>query len=165
MKDRNIMDGWPMQVYVDTSVFGGVFDPEFERASKAFFDRVRDGAFEVVVSPVVLAELKLAPPPVRQLFDELEASFARVDPGEAAYTLRRAYLDAHVVGAKWAADALHVATATVSGCRAIISWNFKHIVNFKRIPMYNGVNQMQGYGPIAIHSPQEVIFDVEEEEL
>ena len=154
-----------MLVYVDTSVFGGVFDPEFERASKAFFDRVRDGAFEVVVSPVVVDELKHAPVAVRQLFDELEPSFARVDPDEAAYTLRRAYLDAHVVSTKWAADALHVAMATVSGCRAIVSWNFKHIVNYKRIPLYNEVNQKQGYGPIAIHSPQEMDFDVEEEGL
>ncbi|MDQ1255697.1 MAG: hypothetical protein QG656_290 [Candidatus Hydrogenedentes bacterium] len=71
----------------------------------------------------------------------------------------------HVVSAKWAADALHVAVATVSGCRAIVSWNFKHIVNFRRIPLNNEVNQMQGYGPIAIHTPQEVIFDGDEEEL
>ena len=99
------------------------------------------------------------------MFHELEPSFVRVDPGEAAYTLRRAYLDAHVVSARWAADALHVATASVSGCRAIVSWNFKHIVSFRRIPLYNGVNQMMGYGPIAIHSPQEVAFDDDEEEL
>ncbi len=59
--------------------------------------------------------------------------------------------------------ALHVAAATVSGCRAIVSWNFKHIVNFRRIPLYNGVNQMEGYGPIAIHTPLEVIFDEEDE--
>ena len=153
-----------MLVYVDTSVFGGAFDPEFERASRAFFDRVRGGVLEVAVSPVVLDELKRAPAPVRALFDELESSFVRVDPGEAAYVLRRAYLDAHVVGPKWAADALHAATATVSGCRAIVSWNFKHIVNFRRIPLYNGVNQMEGYSPIAIHTPQEVVLDEEDEE-
>jgi predicted nucleic acid-binding protein len=154
-----------MLVYVDTLVFGGVFDPEFERASRAFFDRVRAGAFELVVSPVVLDELECAPAPVRQLYEELEPSLVRVDPGEAAYTLRRAYLDAHVVSARWAADALHVAVATVSGCRAIVSWNFKHIVNFRRIPLYNRINEIEGYGPIAIHSPQEVVFDDDEEEL
>jgi len=37
-------------------------------------------------------------------------------------------------------DALHVAVATVSNCRLIVSWNFKHIVNFQKIPLYNGVN-------------------------
>jgi len=29
-------------------VFGGVFDKEFEQASGAFLDRVRDGALEVL---------------------------------------------------------------------------------------------------------------------
>ncbi len=153
-----------MLVYVDTSVFGGAFDPEFERASRAFFDRVRDGALEAVVSALVLDELERAPARVRALFDELDPLLVRVPTADAMYDLRRAYLDAHVVSAKWAADALHVAVATVGGCRAIVSWNFKHIVNFKRIPLYNGVNQMQGYGPIAIHSPQEVAFDDDEEE-
>lgn len=151
-----------MRVYVDTSVFGGVFDPQFELASEAFFDRVRDGALEVAVSALVLNELSSAPEPVNRFFAELEPLLLRVDIDEAAYALRRAYLDARVLGPKWAADALHVAAATVSGCRAVVSWNFKHIVNFRRIPLYNGVNQMQGYGPIAIHTPQEVIFDEED---
>jgi len=106
--------------------------------------------------------LRWAPDRVRALFDELEPLLVRVDTGEAAYVLRRAYLDAQVVNAKWAADALHVATATVNDCRAIVSRNFKHIVNFRRIPLYNGVNQIQGYGSIAIHTPQEVVFDDED---
>lgn len=152
-----------MLVYVDTSVFGGVFDPQFEEASRAFFHRVREGRFEVMVSALVVDELEWAPTRVRSLFDELNPLITRVATADAMYDLRSAYLDAGVVSPKWAADALHVAVATVSGCRAIISWNFRHIVNFRRIPLYNGVNQMKGYGPIAIHSPPEVIFDDEEE--
>lgn len=151
-----------MLVYVDTSVFGGAFDPKFEEASGAFFDRVRDGALEGAVSALVLDALERAPTRVNRLFAQLEPLLVRVDIDEAAYALRRAYLDAHVVSAKWAADALHVATATAGGCRAIVSWNFKHIVNFRRIPLYNGVNQMQGYGPIAIHTPPEVVLDEED---
>lgn len=33
------------------------------------------------------------------------------------------------------------------------------IVNFAKIPLYNGVNLAHGYSPIAIHTPQEVIVD------
>jgi len=92
-------------------------------------------------------------------FADIEPLLLRVDIDEAAYTLQQAYLEASVVSEKWAADALHVAVATVTGCRVIVSWNFKHIVNFRRIALYNGVNQMQGYGPIAIHTPQELVID------
>jgi hypothetical protein len=57
-----------------------------------------------------------------------------------------------------------VAIATVSGCPLIVSWNFRHIVSFRRIPLYNAVNVIAGYGPTAIHSPREVVESEEEEE-
>lgn len=96
---------------------------------------------------------------MQSFFGDIEPTLLRVDIDEAAYTLQQAYLDSSVVAEKWAADAPHVAIATVTGCRVIASWNFKHIVNFRRIPLYNGVNQIQGYGTIAIHTPQELVFD------
>ncbi len=56
------------------------------------------------------------------------------------------------------ADALHVAVATVFECRAIVTWNFKHIVRFQKVPLYNGVNKASGYAETAIHTPQEIIL-------
>ena len=42
--------GKPIRVYADASVYGGVFDEEFEVASQAFFDNVRsDGLLSLVV--------------------------------------------------------------------------------------------------------------------
>ena len=153
-----------MLVYVDTSVFGGVFDPEFERGSQALFEKIRDGRLRGAVSALVADELARAPARVSGLFTQLESLFLRLDIGRRAYALRRAYLDAGVVGPRWAADALHVASATVGGCRAIVSWNFRHIVNFQRIPLYNAVNEIQGYSPIGIYTPLEMAFDEDEEE-
>ena len=40
---------------------------------------------------------------------------------------------------------MHVALATVANARMIVSWNFKHIVNFQKIPLYNAVNKLKGY--------------------
>ena len=54
-------------------------------------------------------------------------------------------------------DALHVAIATVSGCDIIVSWNFKHIVHYDKIALYNAVNRINGYKDIFINSPAEVI--------
>jgi len=39
----------------------------------------------------------------------------------------------------------------------IVSWNFRHIVNFRKIPLFNAVSVLKGYRQIAIHSPMEVI--------
>jgi hypothetical protein len=52
---------------------------------------------------------------------------------------------------------MHVALATVSNSDLIVSWNFKHIVNFQKIPLYNAVNTLNSFGKIAIYSPLEVI--------
>ena len=160
MTDRTLRR--PMRVYADTSVFGGARDREFREISEPFFDRVRSGEITLVISSVVLGELAGAPEDVRAFFEELSPLIERVEIENDAYALQDAYLHAQVVNPKWDVDALHVAVATVSGCRAIVSWNFKHIVNFKRIPLYNGVNQTEGYSPIAIHTPPEVVCYEEE---
>jgi len=39
----------------------------------------------------------------------------------------------------------------------LTSWNFKHIVNWRRIRLYNAVNLKEGYGMIDIRSPREVL--------
>ena len=49
------------RVYADTSVFGGVFDEEFSRPSRLFFDLVHQGKFDLVLSEVVRRELAGAP--------------------------------------------------------------------------------------------------------
>jgi len=38
----------------------------------------------------------------------------------------------------------------------LVSWNFKHIVRFDRIRMFNAVNRESGYKEIEIYSPREV---------
>lgn len=110
-----------MRVYVDTSVFGGAFDSKFQEASCLFFEMVRSGKFTLVISSTVSDELRDAPEQVRGLFRELAVyiEVAEIDP--SAVNLQAAYLNAHVVGPRWDVDALHVAVATVSGCRAIVS--------------------------------------------
>jgi hypothetical protein len=147
----------PVRVYADTSVYGGVFDEQFSAASRAFFALVRQGRFRLILSALVRTEIVQAPEHVRAFVTDCERMAEVVDASDDAIALRRAYLDAGIVGPKWNADALHVAVATVSNCRLIVSWNFKHIVHFQKIPLYNGINQSLGYAPIAIHSPEEVI--------
>lgn len=146
-----------LRVYADTSVYGGVFDEEFAKPSTAFFAEVRRGRFGLVLSPLVADELEDAPDAVRELFEEMRHFGQAVDVTEEAIRLQQSYLDANILGPKSEADALHVAVATVCQCRVIVSWNFKHIVNFQKIPLYNGVNLASGYGVVGIHSPQEVI--------
>jgi len=55
-------------IYIDTSVFGGCFDDEFEKGSSKFFKNARGGKFHLLISDILVAELSLAPLPVKNLF-------------------------------------------------------------------------------------------------
>lgn len=146
-----------IRVYADTSVFGGVFDEEFEKPSRAFFEEVRNGRFHLLTSALVMEELLPAPVEVRDFYDEMLDLTEVAEISKDALRLRAAYLDAGILSPGRAEDALHVALATVSGCSLIVSWNFRHIVHFEKIPMYNAVNTLEGYSQVAIFSPLEVL--------
>lgn len=146
-----------MKVYADTSVFGGVFDQEFSDPSRQFFDEIDAGRFILVTSAVVAAEIEPAPDKIQAFFARYTESATIVDVSEEALELQLNYIKSGVVTESSLDDALHVAVASVSGCDLIVSWNFKHIVHFEKIPKYNAVNRLNGHNHIGIYSPLEVI--------
>ena len=146
-----------LRVYADTSVFGGAFDPEFSAPSRQFFDEVVAGRFVLVISPVVEEELKHAPEEIRTFFASFTEFAKEVEITREAIDLQLQYIERGVVAERSLTDALHVAMATVSECELIVSWNFKDIVHFEKIPKYNAVNVLNGYAQIDIYSPLEVI--------
>ena len=122
------------------------------------FNKVRDGWLVIVGSTLLADELRLAPKAVQEVLTTLpleNVESAAVDMETIA--LRDAYLAAEVVGTAQSNDALHVALATVARVDMIVSWNFKHIVHFDKIRGFNAVNLREGYLPIEIRSPREII--------
>jgi hypothetical protein len=150
--------GRPIRVYADTSVFGGCFDAEFQEASRRFFDDVRQGRIQLLVSDTTLLELTGAPDEVRRVLVDLPPSaIEQVVLTEEVEHLRDAYLAHGIVGPASKRDAEHIAVATVADADMIVSWNFRHIVHYDKISGYQGVNLLQGYSAIRIFSPLEVI--------
>ena len=146
------------RVYVDTSVIGGCFDKEFAKESLALVQAAREGRIVLLLSDLLVDELAKARPEIQNaLSDLLPNAYEEVSGGEESERLRDAYLKAGVVGPQHAADAEHIALATVSGADLVLSWNFKHIVHWDKIRGFNAVNLREGYPPIEIRSPQEVI--------
>jgi hypothetical protein len=148
------------RIYVETSVFGGVFDSEFAEISLCFFTEVREGKHIIVVSEVTAGELLGAPEIVRHYMAEIPQTFVE----ELAFTeemaqLRDAYLAAHVLAPRWRDDAAHVAAASVARVDLIVSWNFRHLVKWQKMRAFNAVNIRLGYPLITILSPREVIAD------
>ncbi len=155
-----------LYIYVDTSVIGGCEDEEFSAASLRLWSGFRSGQFLLVISDLTVQELEGAPASVRRHLDDIPTGhLTQIRLTEEVKELADAYLAHGVVGPGSLADALHVALATVNGVDVLVSWNFKHIVNFGRIRLFNAVNLERGYGLIEIRTPREVLHEGNEQGL
>lgn len=145
------------RIYIDTSVLGGYFDKEFDVATQKLFDEVKKGEYKVVISNVTEGELLNAPERVRTLLNDLNIDYEVLKLTDDAVNLALEYIKENVVGQTSYDDCLHIAIATISRLDLLVSWNFNHIVNIKRIRGYNGINIKNGYPSIEIRSPKDLI--------
>ena len=160
-RQRAGLPGRPLRLYVDTSVFGGVHDDEFRAPSERFFAGVRDDAFTLLVSEPLVVEIASAPEVVQATFESHRAHMEALETTAEAAALAEAYLVAKVVPVASRVDALHVALASIAGADAVVSWNFKRLVQLRRIRGFHAVNVLRGYPLIEIRSPLEVIDEEE----
>ena len=147
-----------LRVYVDNSVISGTQDEEFAGDSRRFFELVAVGEYVALVSSITYDEMEGAPPEAARILLDLPPDvLEEVVVDDEVGSLADAYLRAAVLGERRRYDALHVAAASVAGADVIVSWNFEHMVNYNRIQKFNAVNLLNGYRPLDIRSPREVL--------
>jgi len=155
-----------LSLYLDNSVIGGYFDPEFEDATRRLWTLTEAGQFRVVVSVVTQQEAALAPPEVVELFARTFSDDSLLLPlSGRAEELAQACVTAGILTARYIDDARHVAIATTQGIGIIVSWNFKHLANYQRESGFNRVNSVYGYPTVRIISPSELVYGNEDENL
>jgi hypothetical protein len=146
------------RIYVDTSVIGGCFDNEFSGPSIRLFEEFKKGLKIIVLSDLTIRELDNAPDYIRDIINEIDPSFIEtVTLDNDSLELSNAYLAEGILGLGSMADAQHIALGTINKVDILVSWNFKHVVNYNRIRLYNAVNLKKGYGLLEIRTPLEVL--------
>ncbi|WP_339809978.1 hypothetical protein [uncultured Imperialibacter sp.] len=146
------------RLYLDTSVFGGYFDSEFEEFTKPLFERISKGEFQILFSAVLQRELDPAPEKIIKLVSNLKSEYTEfLEENEDALGLAMEYITQKVVGQTSYADCLHIALATINQADLLVSWNFKHIVNVDRIRGFNSINIKNGYKQLEIRSPRDLM--------
>ena len=146
------------RIYVDTSVFGGYFEVEFEEWTKPFFEKFISGEYKMLYSQLTELELKKAPEHVQNLIKQIPAEHIEfLSITDQANSLADYYINENVVGRTSIEDCRHIAIATLNNADILASWNFKHIVNVQRIRGYNSVNYKFGHKIIDIRTPREII--------
>ena len=146
------------RIYVDTSVIGGYFDPEFEFATRRLFQMFVRGEARMVLSELTRRELERAPAHVRALPSKLpQQHIEEIGTPPEADELAELYLREGVIRPTMYVDALHIATAVVARVDVLVSWNFRDIVNLPKIRGYNAINLRLGYPLLEIRLPSEVV--------
>jgi len=145
------------RIYIDTSVYGGYFDKEFEIETKPFFEKVFEKKIKILISEILELELYRAPQYIQDFFESLPPELIeRVEMTKEIENLAEMYIDEKVVGKTSRADCQHIALSTVYKADVLASWNFKHIVNLERIRGYNSINFREGYQMTEIRTPKEI---------
>ena len=148
------------RIYIDTSVIGGYFDEEFEVATHLLFERIKDKDFVIYFSEVNETEIVFAPQHIKDVKNMIPKDCLRfIEIDEEVEALTQTYIKEKALGKSSENDAYHIALASVNRLDCLISWNFKHIVNFDKIKMFNSINLRLGYPLIDIRSPLEFLKD------
>ncbi len=154
-----------LTVYLDNSVLGGYFDAEFREPTRRLWRMAERGECRFVASVVTQQEVTKAPPEVVRLFARtFPDDMALLELTLRAEELAQTYLTMGVVSGRYIDDARHVAIATTHGIGVLVTWNFRHLANYRREAGFNRVNLENGYAAIRIISPLEIVYESQDEE-
>ncbi|MBF0609454.1 MAG: type II toxin-antitoxin system VapC family toxin [Magnetococcales bacterium] len=147
-----------LKIYVDTSVIGGCLDDEFKNWSNKLLYEFKIGLYIPVISQITEAEISKAPKEVQDILVELTGyQYEIILETEESVELALRYIQEGILSKNFEDDARHIAVATINNVDLLVSWNFKHIVHFDKIRRFNSVNLREGYKPIEIYTPMEVV--------
>jgi predicted nucleic acid-binding protein len=157
-----------LRVYLDTSVISHLYAPDrpdWQEDTRSLWGAIKAGKFEAFISPVVVAELDDCPEPkLSYLREQLKLiNYVILEKTDEVTNLAERYA-ADVLKKKSFLDCQHIAYACVYNCDAVVSWNFKHIVNYKTIAGVKSVNALEGYREMMIFSPTNLIEGSEEDD-
>jgi predicted nucleic acid-binding protein len=130
----------------------------FAEWSNKLFDLVKSGQVIAIISEVTTSEVEPAPIEIKNKLKELPSQFVEfIERTEESEFLASKYIENNAISKNFQEDALHIALATINKADVLVSWNFRHIVNLRRIHLYNSINLMNDYQQIEIRTPREVI--------
>ena len=149
------------KIYLETTIFNYYFDADRDAHTDTvkLFQEIRVGKYEAYTSAYVMDELIESDEPKRSnmlaLIYEYNVTILPVS-GEAG-KLADVYLKEGVIPVKHRYDALHIAAAAINDLEYVFSLNFRHINKLKTKIMTGNINIIEGYKPVSICSPMEVI--------
>ena len=155
------------KIYLETTIFSFYFGSEatpeyrkYKADSQAVFALIKAGKYYAFTSPLATDELTDEPDEGKRL--KMLALIPEYGVKVLSFTeetqrLTELYIQEGVVSSAWETDAAHIAMTSVNGLDFIVSLNFTHIVRPWTFERVRRVNFREGYKPIGIYKPSEVL--------
>jgi hypothetical protein len=134
--------------------------PQLKTEALKVFDLIKAGKYEPYTSPYAYRELEATSDEhhrFRMLKLIPDYKVKLIDETPEVERLAALYLAGDAVPVGFHTDALHIAITAVYGLDFIVSLNFQHIVREKTIRITAEINAREGYKPIGIYKPSEVL--------
>jgi predicted nucleic acid-binding protein len=151
-----------LKIYLDSSVVSYLDQqdaPERMAETHRLWEKIKAGEFDVVISSVVEVEINRCEDAKKDtlldFLDEIEYNVVEID--DRAVEIASRFVDLGILRQKNLNDCRHIAAAIISGCDIIVSWNFKHMVNYKTIMGVKAVTALEGYDDLLIYAPSSLI--------
>jgi predicted nucleic acid-binding protein len=151
-----------LKIYLDMSVISHLDQmdaPELMAETHRLWEKIKAGAFDVVISSVVIGEINRCEESKKNILVSYlkEIDYGVVEIDDRAFEVASRFIDLGILRKKSLDDCRHIAAAITSGCDVIVSWNFKHIVNIKTTRGVKAVTALEGYNDVLIFSPSSLI--------
>ena len=133
-----------IRIYLDTSIISYLDQqdaPERMKETQKTWEILKSSKYQIVISSLVLEEINECDEKKK---DKLITYLEEIDYEEYRINnevdeLAKLIIDEGILRPKSIDDATHIASAILSNANIILSWNFKHLVNYNTI---NGIRQI-----------------------
>ncbi|WGV24794.1 type II toxin-antitoxin system VapC family toxin [Halotia branconii] len=152
------------KVYVETSVISyltsrpsrDIVIAGHQQITQEWWQNYRD-KFVLVASQLVIQEASAGDSIASEQRLKILETIELLETREDALSLAQAFLDFKIMPQKAAEDALHIAIAVTNGINYLLTWNCKHIANAIIRREIERTCRSQGYEPVIICTPEELI--------
>ena len=133
-----------IRVYLDTSIISYLDQqdaPDRMKETQEIWEILKSNKYQVIISDIVFREIGECNDKKRKtLLSYLkEIDYEEYEVSIEVDELAKAIVDEGILTPKSLDDATHIAVAILSNANMILSWNFKHLVNYNTI---NGIRQI-----------------------
>jgi predicted nucleic acid-binding protein len=153
-----------LKIYLDTSVISYLDQqdaPEKMAETLEFWEKAKAGEFDIIISSVTIDEINQCSEKKKKILQgylkQVRHTIVPIE-GKTICVAER-FINFGILRQKSFDDCQHIAAAIVSGCDAIVSWNFKHIVNHRTIMGVKAVAALEGYSDLLIYTPPSMSGD------